>query len=162
MIDPKRLIYLHGQQSSSQSPKAVLLRQLYPGAVTPDFTGSLEKRMSQLYPILGGQRDWIIVGSSLGGLMGALFTCQHPEQVKKLILLAPALSLPQFARHLPDPTSVPTIIIHGRQDQIVPPEPVRALAEKVFMNFTYQLVDDNHRLHETTQNLDWQGLLEDD
>ena len=26
--------------------------------------------------------------------MGVLFTCQHPEQVKKLVLLAPALTWP--------------------------------------------------------------------
>jgi pimeloyl-ACP methyl ester carboxylesterase len=161
MIDQKRLIFLHGLESSSQSSKAVLLRQLFPGMLTPDFSGSLEQRMAQLYPILSSQRDWLIIGSSFGGLMGALFTCQHPKQVKKLILLAPALSLPEFADHPPEPVSVPTVIIHGRQDQVVQPEPVRRLAEQVFKNLTYQPVDDEHRLHETAQKLDWRALLEE-
>ncbi len=158
-IDPKRLIFLHGLESSSQSSKAVLLRRLFPGMLTPDFTGSLEERMAQLYPILGKEGDWTIIGSSFGGLMGALFTCQHPEQVRKLILLAPALNLPAFAGNLPAPVDVPTVVIHGTQDDVVPLEPVRALAERVFRNLTYHVVEDGHRLQKVVPALDWSVLI---
>ncbi|MFH1908213.1 MAG: alpha/beta fold hydrolase [Chloroflexota bacterium] len=160
MFDPTRLIFLHGLESSSQGEKAVLLHSLFPGISTPDFTGSLAERMAQLYPILGDKTGWTIIGSSFGGLMGALFTCQHPQQVRKLILLAPALSLPEFAEHLPPPVDVPTIIIHGTQDEVVPLVPVRALAEKVFRNLDYHIVDDDHRLHKTVHEIDWRLLLE--
>ncbi|PIZ26267.1 MAG: alpha/beta hydrolase, partial [Chloroflexi bacterium CG_4_10_14_0_8_um_filter_57_5] len=48
----------------------------------------------QLEAILGAQTGWTIIGSSLGGLMAALFATQAPGQVRKLALLAPALILP--------------------------------------------------------------------
>ncbi len=160
MFNPTRLIFLHGLESSSQGEKAVLLRSLFPGISTPDFTGSLAERMAQLYSILGDKTGWTIIGSSFGGLIGALFTCQHPGQVRKLILLAPALSLPEFAEHLPAPVDVPTIIIHGTQDEVVPLVPVRALAERVFRNLNYRIVDDDHRLMKTAQEIDWHALLE--
>lgn len=160
MFNPTRLIFLHGLESSSQGEKAVLLRERLLGILTPDFTGSLQERMTQLYPILGDKTGWTLIGSSFGGLMAALFTCQHPKQVRKLILLAPALNLPEFAGRLPAPVDVPTIIIHGTQDDVVPLEPVRALAKKVFINLTYHVVDDDHRLMKTAREIDWHALLE--
>jgi hypothetical protein len=33
------------------------------------------------------------------------------------------------------------------------------LAEKVFLNLNYIVVDDDHRLHKTAQELDWKNLL---
>ena len=110
MVDTKRLIFIHGMVSSGQGFKARLLRRQFPHILAPDFDGSLEERMAQLLPILGDQPDWTIIGSSFGGLMGALFTCQHPGQVRKLILLAPALIWPDFANALPPPVPVPTAI----------------------------------------------------
>ena len=115
IFDPSHLIFLHGLEGTSQGTKATLLRSLFPEMLTPDFRGSLEERMATLNPILGDQDVWTIVGSSFGGLMAALFACQRPAQVRKLVLMAPALVLPQFAAsptrlggyphsHLPRPT----------------------------------------------------------
>lgn len=160
MIDTHRIIYLHGLESNSQTHKAALLRAIYPDLVVPDFTGSLDERMRQLYPILGSASNWTLIGSSYGGLMAALFSTRFPAQVRKQILLAPALMLPEFAEHLPAPIDVPTIIIHGRQDTIVPVNVVRPLAEKVFRQLDYRLVDDDHRLHQTSDGLDWKSILE--
>jgi len=154
-------IFLHGLESSSQAYKASVIRKSFPELIVPDFTGPLEKRMEALYPILGDKRDWNLIGSSFGGLMGAIFTCEHPDQVRKQVLLAPALMLPQFASYLDrKPVSVPTIIIHGTQDTIVPLERVREIAKKVFTNLTYKIVDDDHRLHKTVDTLDWKSLLQ--
>lgn len=160
MVDVRRLIYLHGLESTSQSGKARLFAQKFPGMLTPDFTGSFDERMRQLYPILGGASMWTIIGSSYGGLMGATFTHDHPDQVLKLVLLAPALTLPEFASR-PDlkPVPVPTVIVHGRQDDVVPLEAVRALAEKTFTHLTYYEVDDGHRLHKAFEELDWEGII---
>ena len=58
-----------------------------------DFTGSFDERMSQLHSILSDKTDWILIGSSFGGLMGTVFTLDHATQVRKLILLAPASRL---------------------------------------------------------------------
>ena len=136
------------------------MRKSCPELIVPDFTGPLEARMKALYPILGDKKDWIIIGSSFGGLMGAIFTCEHPDQVQTQVLLAPALMLPEFASFLSrEPVSVPTIIIHGEQDDVVPLEPVRKIAERTFSNLTYHVVDDNHRLHVATDTLDWKKIL---
>jgi len=160
MIDASRLIFIHGSDSNSQTYKATILRRLFPGMVTPNFTGNLSERMAQLEAILGDQTGWTIIGSSLGGLMAALFATQAPGQVQKLVLLAPALTLPEFAGHLPNPVLVPTIVVHGTRDELIPLEAGRSLAEKVFTNLTYLVVDDDHRLTATAHKIDWRALLE--
>ena len=161
MLDPKRIIYLHGLDSNSKTYKAALIRAIYPDLITPDFTGSLEERMQQLYPILGDESNWTLIGSSFGGLMAALFATQHPGQVRKMILLVPALMFPEFAQNLPTkPITVPTILIHGRQDTVVPLGQITPLAEKAFRYLTYHIVDDDHRLHQTADKLDWKSLIQ--
>lgn len=159
MVDQSRLIYLHGLDASSQGVKATLLRGLYPGMLIPDFRGDLDDRMQSLEAILSGHEGWTIVGSSFGGLMGALFTCAHPDQVDMLVLLAPALIVPDFAASPPEPVSTPTIIFHGSRDEIIPLGLVRPLAEQVFLNLTFNVVDDDHGLYQTVHAIDWISLL---
>jgi pimeloyl-ACP methyl ester carboxylesterase len=168
MLDVKRLIYLHGSESDSNSGKARQIREWFPGMLTPDFKGSFDERMSQLYSILSDKTDWSLIGSSFGGLMGTVFTLDHPTQVRKLILLAPALTLEPFAsrldpsagsgRHL-KPVSVPTIVIHGTLDTVVSLEPVREMVQKLFTNVKYYVVEDDHRLHKSVHELDWNSIL---
>jgi pimeloyl-ACP methyl ester carboxylesterase len=160
MIDPTHILYIHGSDSSSQTFKATLLHNIFPGLLIPDFIGGLPERMEQLETILGVESDWTLVGSSLGGLMAALFAMNHPVQVRKLVLLAPALTLPGFTKTLSSQISIPTIIIQGTYDEFIPIEPTRKLAEKIFTHLTYIPVDDNHRLHKTAEELDWKKLLE--
>lgn len=159
MINNEKIIYLHGSESNSRSGKALKFAARFPGMVTPDFTGTYDERMIQLAPILGKERDWTIIGSSFGGLMGAVFTLDHPDQVRKLILLAPALTFDEFASRELKPVSVPTVIVHGTEDDVVPLEPVRLLAIKTFTNLTYFVVQDGHRLHKAFEELDWEKIL---
>ena len=160
MIDATHILFIHGSSGDrSQTYKARLLREIFPGMLTPDFEGDLPERMTQLEKILGTETGWTLVGSSLGGLMAALFATQHPGQVRKLVLLAPALTLPGFTRSLGSQISAPTIIIQGTRDALIPLEPTQRLAEKVFTELTYIVVDDDHRLHKTAGELDWKKLL---
>ncbi|NWG35846.1 MAG: alpha/beta fold hydrolase [Chloroflexi bacterium] len=160
-MDTRRLIYLHGLESDSNSGKARLFREWFPGMLTPDFKGSFEERMTQLEPILTPQQTWTIIGSSFGGLMGTVYTCSHPARVRKLILLAPALLRNSFGSFLDlEPVSVPTLLIHGTLDTVVPLEPVREAAQKIFPNLTLHIVEDDHRLHKTVLEMDWKTLLE--
>src|SRR5215216_4969252 len=169
MVDVKRLIYLHGSESDSNSRKARQFREWFPGMLTPEFKGSFEERMSQLYSILSDKTDWTLIGSSFGGLMGTVFTLDHPTQVRKLILLAPALMLEPLASRLDasagsvprlKPVSVPTIVIHGTLDTVVPLEPVREMVQKLFTDVKYYVMEDDHRLHKSVQELDWNSILE--
>jgi hypothetical protein len=161
MITPSHILYIHGSDSNSQTYKATLLKDIYPGMLIPNFIGGLPERMQQLETILGAETGWTLIGSSLGGLMAALFAMKYPDQVRKLVLLAPALTLPGFTKSLSSQVSIPTIIIQGIHDEFIPLEPTRKLAEKIFTHLTYIPVDDNHRLHKTAKELDWKKLLEE-
>jgi pimeloyl-ACP methyl ester carboxylesterase len=158
-MNPERLIFLHGLEGSSQGVKATLLRELFPSILIPDFNGDLNDRMDKLNSILGTQMSWTIIGSSFGGLMAALFACQHPQQVERLILLAPALIWPDFALQPPDPVPTPVLIYHGSHDAVVPLEETRALARLVFTNLTFNVVEDDHGLYQTVHGIDWARLL---
>jgi pimeloyl-ACP methyl ester carboxylesterase len=154
-------IFIHGLLSSGQGFKANLLRGIFPDILTPDFPGDLDERMAKLEAILADGDDHILIGSSFGGLMAALYACAHPRQVQRIILLAPALSYHAFADNPPGPCDVPTVVYHGRRDTIVPLQPVKTLAEQVFTHLQFNVVDDDHMLHETVQRLDWRELVND-
>ena len=159
-MSPNRMLYVHGLEGTSQGVKAQLLHKLFPEMLIPDFSGDLETRMAALETILGTQTDWLLVGSSFGGLMAALFATQHPAQVRRLILLAPALIWPDFASRPPPPINVPTLIYHGRQDEIVPIDIVQRLAQQVFTHLEFHAVEDDHGLYKTVHSLDWKTILE--
>ena len=147
-------MFLHGLDSSSQGRKARLLAAM--GVETPDFTGTLQERMAQLEPMLGKER-WLLVGSSFGGLMAALWTLDHPDRVSRLILLAPAFHRPDFV--VSQPVDVPTLLVHGVRDQVVPHALARERAELAFTQLRVEWVDDDHRLEATALRMDWAGLL---
>jgi pimeloyl-ACP methyl ester carboxylesterase len=153
-------VFIHGLESSGSGTKGSFFSKKYKGMSTEDFKGSLEERMAKLEKLLLDKTDLILVGSSYGGLMAALYTCDHPETVKKLILLAPALDLPDFDRCLDKRIEVPAELFHGWGDDVVEPAPVKDKAEKVFRKLVYHLVDDDHPLTETFPSMDWDSLLE--
>jgi pimeloyl-ACP methyl ester carboxylesterase len=152
-------IFLHGLESSSRGTKAMFLRSIFPDILTPDFSGTLEERMRSLEPFLVRSDQWVMVGSSFGGLMAALWTCAHPARVRKLVLLAPALHRPEFANAHFEPVDVPTVLIHGSHDDIVPLDRVRELARRTFRVLDHRVVDDEHALRRTASAIDWLDLL---
>jgi len=154
-------VFIHGLESSSQGTKGIYFREKFPDMMIRDYTGSLENRMTQLTAALAGKTDLILVGSSYGGLMAAIYACLHPDKVKRLILLAPALDLEPFQVYLNNRLTIPTVVYHGRQDDVVPPEPVRELAEKLFVHLEYHAVDDDHPLSRSFETLDWDNLLKE-
>lgn len=158
-MDTSRILFIHGSDSNGQTYKAQVLRKHFPGLHSPDFVGPLAVRLAQMEAILTDTPDWTLLGSSLGGLMAALYTTRHPGQVRKLVLLAPALNLPEFSRHLPRPVHVPTVLIIGKKDEVIPIDTVHRLALRIFPGLTYLSVDDDHRLHYTADHLDWVEIL---
>jgi pimeloyl-ACP methyl ester carboxylesterase len=125
-----------------------------------DYEGPFPERMAKLNRLLDGKNDLILVGSSYGGLMAAVFTCENPERVRKLILLAPALMLPEFHPCRATRLTIPVDLYHGRQDIIVPPALTREIAESVYENLTYHAVDDDHSLLGHFEQMPWDRLLE--
>ena len=152
-------VFIHGLESSSQGTKGVFFREHYPDMIIEDFGGPLEERMEKLNRLLAGRDDLSLVGSSFGGLMAAIYACEHEKQVRKVVLLAPALHLPDFLRFTGKRVKIPVTLFHGKNDDVVPPGPVKALAEQVFETLDYHLVDDDHSLHVTFPMMDWKALV---
>lgn len=153
-------VFIHGLESSGQGAKGQYFRAHYPDMLIEDYEGPFEARMLKLNRLLEGKDNLILVGSSYGGLMAAVFACDHPERVKKMILLAPALMLPQFDSCQKKRLSLPVVLYHGKQDNIVPPESTRKIAEEVFTNLFYYAVTDDHSLHGHFEKMPWNCLLE--
>jgi pimeloyl-ACP methyl ester carboxylesterase len=125
-----------------------------------DYAGPLEERMAQLDRELAGRDNLILVGSSYGGLMAALFACANEGRVRRLILLAPALGHADWTDCPRQPLRIPVILYHGRFDEVVPPGPTALIAGKLFANPESHLVEDDHNLHRIFPTLDWKALLE--
>ena len=197
-----RIVYLHGFASSPQSSKARFFAQKFRAAGVPFDAPRLDEGdFSKL--TIGGQLavveravargPVILMGSSLGGYLAALYAAQHPEQVEKLVLLAPAFYFPsrwkarfsaeeladwkqrgtrtffhygdnaerelgyhlieEAAAYEDEPAfSQPVLIIHGRNDDVVP-----AAASEHFAqgrpNAKLLLVDSGHELTDVTDRL---------
>lgn len=152
-------VFIHGLESSSQGTKGVYFRENYPDMIIEDYPGTFEERMDKLNTILSGKTDLILVGSSYGGLMAAVYTCENEERVKLLILLAPALDLNEFDPYRNRKIVTPVIAYHGSGDDVVPVAPVQEIAQSVFTNINYNVIDDDHSLHHNFEKLEWNKLL---
>lgn len=152
-------VFIHGLESSSQGTKGVFFREKFPDMIIEDFSGPFEKRMDTLNHLLLKKKDLIMIGSSYGGLMAAVYTFNNELKVRKLILLAPALNLEEFNPYLNKKSNIPVTIYHGRHDDVVPPESVRDAARKVFTDLQHHLVEDDHSLHDTFKSMSWEKLL---
>jgi predicted esterase len=156
------LVFIHGLESTSQGTKGRFFRRTFPEMIIEDYAGSFDQRMKKLSGLLAGKNDLILVGSSYGGLMAAQFALQNEKRVKRLILLAPALNVPEFCVRAQQQLHLPVIIYHGINDNIVDPYIVQRIAGKVFRQLEHHLVDDDHSLHNIFETLDWAKLLQPD
>ena len=153
-------VFIHGLESTSQGAKGQFFRKHFPEMIIEDFAGNFTERMRKLSGLLTGKNHLMLVGSSYGGLMAAQFAVQNESRVQKMILLAPALDLPEFSAGVQQQLNLPVIIYHGADDNIVNPYAVKNIAGKVFRQLEYHLVDDDHSLHKTFSSLAWTEILE--
>jgi pimeloyl-ACP methyl ester carboxylesterase len=153
-------VFIHGLESSSMGTKGIFFRDKYPDMIIEDFVGTFKERMEKLNKLLSGKAPLILVGSSYGGLMATLYAFNNEKRIKKLILLAPALDIYEFEPYLGRQLSVPAVIYHGRDDDVVSPSSVKDIARNLFANLDYHLVDDDHSLRTTFSLMSWDDLLE--
>jgi Lysophospholipase len=154
-----QLVFIHGLESTAQGTKGQFFRQFFPQMIIEDYTGDFATRMRKLDTLFSGKNDLILVGSSYGGLMATQYAIDNEDKVKKMILLAPALNLPEFKPPVHAKLPLSVIIYHGNNDNIVNPQVVKKIALKYFSNLEHHLVDDDHSLHKTFPILDWKKLL---
>ena len=91
--------------------------------------------------------------------MASIFAVENEERVRRLILLAPAINLLEFACYRERRTAVPAWIYHGRQDEVIYIKEVRRVAEAVFADLRFHAVEDDHFLHKTFKTMPWDRLL---
>ncbi|MBN2538743.1 MAG: alpha/beta hydrolase [Deltaproteobacteria bacterium] len=154
-------VFIHGLESSAQGTKGTYFRKRYSDMIIENYPGSLESRMDKLRGILTDKKNLVLVGSSYGGLMAAMYACDNEHKIKRLILLAPALDLEEFKPYLNRKIEVPVVLYHGSRDDVVPLEQVREIASKIFKNLSHHIVDDDHPLSDTFTSFDWDNLLDD-
>ncbi len=153
-------VFIHGLESSGRGTKGVFFSERYPDMIIEDFEGTLDQRMEKLESLLAGKTDLILVGSSFGGLMAAVYACLHGDRVQKLILLAPALHLDLYEPYRHKKLHMPISVFHGFRDDVVPLAAVRSISEELFENCSFNVVDDDHSLHGTFATMDWDALLQ--
>lgn len=152
--------FIHGLESSGRGTKGTYFGNRYPDMIIEDYFGTLEERMKKLKKVLDGKSGIVLVGSSYGGLMAAMYALDYPLRVAKLVLLAPALDLDEFNPYRDRKLSIPVIVYHGSDDDVVPMAPVRQISESIFTNLVYHVVKDDHPLSETFSTFNWDDLLD--
>jgi pimeloyl-ACP methyl ester carboxylesterase len=99
-----RVVYLHGFASSPHSSKAQFFRGKFAASGVSMEIPRLDEGRFEALTISGqlrvieravGEQPAILMGSSLGGYLAALYASRHPSQVEKLVLLAPAFQFPR-------------------------------------------------------------------
>ena len=107
-----RIIYLHGFASSPQSNKAQFFGRKFAAAGIPFEVPQLDEGnfakltvTSQLKVIgqaveqaVKRNESVVLMGSSLGGYLAALYADLYPREIHELILMAPAFEFPERLR----------------------------------------------------------------
>jgi len=153
-----KTLFLHGLESSSKGTKGRFFQKNFPHVICPDFTGTLENRLEKLLPICGDNMNITLIGSSFGGLMATCYAISNPDKVARLILLAPALNFADF-RPPAKKLAIPTLLVVGKNDNVTPADLVVHLAKKTFSNIEIKIPDDDHMLHQSFENIEWQRHL---
>ena len=153
------LIYLHGFASGPQSNKAQFFRRRFEelgiAMQVPDLNEGNFERLTisgQLRVIdrIAGGDDVRLMGSSMGGYLGALYAARHPE-VTKLVLLAPAFG---FARRWPLMLGEEKVAAWRRTGWL----PVYHYGDKMERRVGYELLEDA-RLYEDYPDISQPALV---
>ncbi|MHC4599735.1 MAG: alpha/beta fold hydrolase [Planctomycetota bacterium] len=147
------IVFAHGLEGSPNGSKIRTLREAGFEVQAPDFTGlPLASRVALLLEATEGKRS-ILAGSSYGGLAACVVAARYPERFSGLLLCAPAFNVAEAPAEDPTalcaPDGLPTIIVHGLRDDVVPPEVSRLYRDRSGPHVRLWEVDDGHRLAES-------------
>jgi pimeloyl-ACP methyl ester carboxylesterase len=96
-----RFVYLHGFASGPASRKASFFREKLashdvaleiPDLAEGDFRHLTVTAQLRVIERLERGRALVLIGSSMGGYLAALYAAAHPTQVERMVLLAPAFN----------------------------------------------------------------------
>ena len=145
----KVVIYDYGKDSSPWTDKTLVFAKVAKRhgytVESPDYSGLLnpDDRVKQLLAMdLSDYDEIVLIGSS----MGAYVATVAAETLKPsgLFLLAPAFYLSGYSRTDFNPPANHTLVIHGWQDAIVPPEHSWRFCQKY--HICLKILNSDHRL----------------
>lgn len=145
----KLALYNHGKESSPWGEKTLVLAEIarHHGyhVVSPDYSAQLnpDERVKQLLSMdLSGYDEIVLVGSSMGAYVATVASAVI--KLNGLFLLAPAFYLPGYQQTVFQPPVEKTQVIHGWQDDIVPPENAWRFCQQYHVSL--KMYDADHRL----------------
>lgn len=142
------LYFFHGLESGPHGRKYHRLAEDFE-VNSPDFQKmDIWERLEKAEKETRGLENIIVVGSSFGGLLAALLYDRHPERFLGYVLMAPALHREEVRKEV-EAMPPNAVVIHGRQDNVVPIEPVRDFCADRGVTITE--VDDGHRLQNSLE-----------
>lgn len=140
--------FAHGKESGPWGEKITRLAQVARGlgfsVESPDYSGMDDPaaRVARLLSLRPSADCLILAGSSMGGYVS--LAASRQLKVDGLFLLAPAVGIPHYPEQDPAPQSRLTTIVHGWQDDLIPPERVARFAQKYSCEL--HLLNSDHRL----------------
>ena len=149
------LVWAHGLWGSPNGSKITAIRESGIEAIAPDFNEMELVDRVELIEKTIESGDFVLAGSSWGGLACALAAQRKPTKIKGLLLLAPALHYPEHPNVNPEnliaPENIPVIIIHSTTDDIVPISASNDYLERSKENVKLIEVEDNHVLENSIE-----------
>lgn len=143
------IVFSHGQDGEPWGSKIVAMaevaKRLGFAVESVDYRGMADpavrvQRLLEVSRKLPGKL--VLVGSSLGGHVCVTAASQLP--VRGIFLLAPAFFMAGYEQYTPVPPSCPITIVHGWNDDIVPPQ--NSIRYGRQYKTTLHLIDSDHRL----------------
>ena len=154
------IIFAHGLFGNPDGAKLQALRASGLTVAAPDGQKQvLQERIDTIERLVleHGDRRPVLGGSSYGGLAAAYVATRYPDKIRGLLLAAPAFSIAEDPVPLPEelviPIHVPTVVIHGRRDTIVPHTLSLDLKTRSGGHVAVEIVDDDHRLEGSLERL---------
>jgi pimeloyl-ACP methyl ester carboxylesterase len=148
------VVFSHGQESGPWGTKiramADCVRDMGCAADSIDYQGITDpaERVAKLVDECDAlDAPLVLVGSSMGGHVAT--AAAEPLGAAGLFVLAPAYYMPGYEELTPNPPGMPTCIVHGWRDDIVPVENSIRYAKSC--NAELHILDGDHRL---TDNID--------
>ncbi len=149
MAENKGVIYFnHGRESGPWGNKIQQLAKVAQArgyrVESPDHAGIMEpdERVRRLLAECKPEGTLVLVGSSMGGYVATV--ASEKLYPRGLFLMAPAFYIPDYPQQEPVPHADKIAIVHGWNDELLPPEGSIRYARK--FKTVLHLVDGDHRL----------------